>query len=884
MTLLERESYIETLGLLLRRVTAESGLVVLISGECGIGKTSLIRQFAQAQEKAARFLWGGCEALFTPHPLAPLQDIARQIGDDFLSVICAASSRHDVFNATFDRLARLAAPVVIAIEDVHWADEATLDLIKFLGRRLHRLGVMLVISYRDDEVGDRHPLRSVIGDLPAGSLSRIELPPLSEIAVGMLADAAGRPSMDLHAVTGGNPFYVTEALAAAESKVPATVSDAVIARLARLSDASRRVAHLVSIVPGKAERWLIDGMLAPGAEAVQECLNAGMVVLPDGSLSFRHEIARCAVEESMSLPQRQELHAGVLAMLLGQGEGKVAISRLVHHADQAADSGAVLRSAPAAAERAAALAAHRDAAGHLRTALRHAALLGTSLPDEERGLLLERLSYECYLTDEMADASNAREEALAVWRSLGARHKEGDTLRWLSRLSWFNGRKAASEAYAEEAIAVLEALPVGRELAMAYSNRAQLHMLTENVGAALDWGRKALELAIRLGEAEVEVHALTNIGTAKLVDQDAAGRDDLERALETALQGGFEEHAARALTNLCTMSFRHRNFPVAVEYLKAGIAYCDKHDLNSWVRYMTAYRAYLSMAQGHWDDAQQDAQTVIRHARVAPISKIPALAALGRIRIRRGEVEGETCRDEASIDEAYRLAAPTNELQRLVLALGPRAEAAWLQGRVASPVVDDLARAYELGRKHPDSWIQGELAFWLWRHDRLHEVPGDIAKPFALQMRGDWQAAARAWQEIGCPYEQAMALADSDEEQPLRAALAIFERLGAAPMAAIVRRKLRAQGVRGIPRGAQERTRQNPCGMTNRQLKVLGLLAEGRRNADIARRLFVAEKTVDHHVSAVLAKLGVRSRGEAVAAAARLGLYDPQIAESVGKK
>ena len=151
-------------------------------------------------------------------------------------------------------------------------------------------------------------------------------------------------------------------------------------------------------------------------------------------------------------------------------------------------------------------------------------------------------------------------------------------------------------------------------------------------------------------------------------------------------------------------------------------------------------------------------------------------------------------------------------------------------------------------------------------------------------MAGDWQAAARAWEEIGCPYEQAMALADSDAEGPLRTALEIFERLDAVPMAAIVRRKLRASGVRSIPRGAQERTRQNPCGMTNRQLRVLGLLVEGRRNADIARRLFVAEKTVDHHVSAVLAKLGVRSRGEAVAAATKLGLCEAQIEELVAKK
>lgn len=881
MPLLERDSHIETLETMLKRVSAKTGSVALISGECGIGKTSLIRQFAAAHGKAACFLWGGCEALFTPHPLAPLQDIARQIGGDFASAVARASTRQEIFNITLDRLEAQPRATVVIVEDVHWADEATLDLIKFFGRRLHRLGILLMVSYRDDEVDDKHPLRAVIGDLPSAVVTRMELQPLSERAVSLLADAAGRPTAGLHALTGGNPFFVTEILAACESKVPSTVSDAVITRLSRLSEEARRIAHLVAIVPGKTERWLIDGMIAPSSAVIQECLNAGMVAHVDGSLAFRHEIARSAVENSLSVPQRQDLHAGALAKLLQHGDGKVAAARLVHHADQASDSGAVLRFAPAAAERAATLGAHREAADHLRAALRHATLLQASVSEEERALLLERLSHESYLTDEMADALTVREQALAVWRSLGDRRREGDTLRWLSRLSWFNARKAAAEAYAGEAVSVLEALPPGRELAMAYSNFSQLYMLAEHVDTALEWGRKALELAIRLGETEIEVHALTNIGTAKLVAEDPAGRADLERALSTALSGGFKEHTARALTNLGTLSFRHRDFSAATQYLKAGVAYCEEHALDSWVRYMTAYRAYMSTAQGQWDDAAREAETVIRHPRVAPMSKITALAALARIRVRRGEGPADS---ETLLAEAYRLAVMTNELQRLVLVLAPRAEAAWLQGTAPAGLLNDLTQAYELGNRQADSWIQGELAFWLWRHGRLAEKPAGIAYPFALQIAGDWSAAASAWEAIGCPYEQAMALADSDMEGPLRDALEILERLGAAPMAAIVRRLLRARGVRSIPRGAQERTRQNPYGMTNRQLKVLGLLAEGHRNADIARRLFVAEKTVDHHVSAVLAKLGVRSRGEAVAAANRLGLCETRVAEPFGQK
>jgi DNA-binding CsgD family transcriptional regulator len=875
MQLLERDLYVEALNASLERVRGGTGCVTLVAGEAGIGKTSLLRDFAARHEKAARVYWGGCEALFTPHPLAPLHDIARQIGGGFPEQIAAAVGRHEVFNATLARFVELPPPTVVVIEDAHWADEATLDLIKFLGRRLQRLGLLLVISYRDDEVGGKHPLRSVIGDLPTASVSRVQLPPLSEAAVRLLAQAAGRSSVSLHETTGGNPFFVTEVLATAENKVPTTVSDAVIARIARLSDAARRIAHLVSIVPGKTERWLVDRTVAPGQEAVQECLNAGMITWPDHSLGFRHELARRAVEDSTPTDVRRDLNALALAELLRFGADKVAIGRLVHHADQAADSAAVLRFAPQAASRAAAVGAHREAAVYLRTALRH----GAALSDVERARLLAKLSYECYLTNQLPEAIEMRMTSLALWRSLGSRLEEGDTLRWLSRISWFNGQTAAAGTYAVQAVDVLESLPHGRELAMAYSNRAQLHMLADEVVPALAWGGKALDLATILDETEIRIHALINIGTAKFIGRDPTGRQDLELALQMGLEGDFGEHVARAYTNLSTCLIRGLEFSSAAKYLQAGIAYCEERDLDSMKRYLMACRAENSLALGHWNEASADADSIVRHPGVAPIAKIPALVVLGRLRARRGDPDMES-----PLAEAHELAVPTNEMQRLGPALVAQAEAAWLHGLPTKNFLTELAEAYEVGLKGTDIWRQSELAYWLWRHGRLTATQAGQLNPYTVQITGDWKAAAAMWEKIGCPYEQASALADSEDEGSLRTALVIFERLGAAPMAAVVRRKLRASGVRGIPRGAQERTRQNPCGMTNREMKVLELLVAGQRNAEIARRLFVSEKTVGHHVSSVLAKLGVRSRGEAAAAAMKLGLYGTKAAPPPANK
>jgi DNA-binding CsgD family transcriptional regulator len=228
------------------------------------------------------------------------------------------------------------------------------------------------------------------------------------------------------------------------------------------------------------------------------------------------------------------------------------------------------------------------------------------------------------------------------------------------------------------------------------------------------------------------------------------------------------------------------------------------------------------------------------------------------------------------LDEALVLATGTGEAQRLGPTAAARAEAAFLEGdpgRALDAVEDALEVALLPGRwSRP--WLLDELAYWRWRAGGSRQPPEGAALPFALQVVGDWEAAAERWRALGCPYEAATALADSDQEAPLRTALAEFERLGARPAAALAGRRLRELGVRGLARGPRRATRANPANLTARELEVLALVAEGLRNADIARRLFISAKTVDHHVSAILGKLGVRSRREAAAAAARLGIGD----------
>ena len=852
MDLLERERCLADLAQWLDGVAARGGCITLVGGEAGIGKTSLLHEFSK-QRHEVRVLWGACDALFTPRPLAPLHDIARQARGTLLTVLNSGASRDEIFTATLDELERTKALVVF--EDMHWADEATLDLLKYLGRRIHRTHAMLVVTYRDDEVGPRHPLRFVIGDLPRANTYRMSLYTLSESAVAQLAIRAGRPWKGLHSITGGNPLFVTEVLAAAVDAMPTTVRDAVLARAARLSPAAREIAEFVCVVPGKTEFWLLDQAIRPGEADIEGCLSIGMVRDENGAVAFRHELARLALEDSLSSARRQSLHARVLSMLAARPG--IPAARLAHHAAGAHNAEDVLRYAPTAAAQAASVGAHREAASQYQLALRYA----QHLEPEERTHLLERLSYECYLTSQHVPAIEARRAALEAWRALGARKEEGDALRWLSRLSWFAGRRKEADQYGAEAVTTLESLPVSPGLAMAYCNSAQLAMESHDTDAAIKWAERAIHLAEPWGEHEILSDALNTLGTTRLIVGDTSGWADLNRSLQLALAGDFQGPVARAYTNLCAMAVSRRQYEQASHNLRQGLEYCERHDLDSWWLYLVAYSARMKFEQGDWSGASDDAEAVLRHARTTPVTRIPTLRVLGHLRIRRGD-PGAT----AALEEARALAGTIYELQRIGTLAAAYAEAAWLAGD-REGLIREVLPVYELVCQRRDPRMKGELAAWLWRVRALDEYPRDIAEPYALEVSGDGRGAARAWKDLGCPYEHATMLALYGDEHEQREALSTFERLGATPAAQMLRKQMRGQGIRRVPRGARASTQSNSQGLTSREAEILALLSKGLRNAAIAKRLFVSTRTVDHHVSSILRKLGVQSRAKAISMA-----------------
>ena len=363
---------------------------------------------------------------------------------------------------------------------------------------------------------------------------------------------------------------------------------------------------------------------------------------------------------------------------------------------------------------------------------------------------------------------------------------------------------------------------------------------------------------------EVLSEALNTQGCAlACLGRDWAG--PLERALEIALAEGLQEQAGRAFANLHVLYCSELRFTEAEPYFADGVAYCDEHDIGTFGICLRGEHAGTLEMLGRWDESAALSRELLTRSGASPVNRISPLTSLGKILARRGEPGAQEY-----LDEAMRSAEGTTIPSHILRVRLARAEACWLQGRDA-----DARREAELAddvSTDDDGWERGMIAVWLRRTGSARPPRGELAAPYRQQIEGDWEQAARLWTQLGCRYEAALALLGSGQEAALRDALSILTGLGAAAAAGVTRQAMRERGVRSIPAGPRAATRAHPLGLTRREQEVLGLICAGHTNAEIAGQLFISAKTVDHHVSAVLAKLGAPSREMAASEAARLGL------------
>ena len=463
--LLERAGQLAVLEEALASVGRDRrGAVVVVCGEAGVGKTALLRSFCDRVVGSQRVLWGTCDPLFTPLPFGPLFAIAEGTGGELRPTLTEGANPHQVALALARELGS-PAPTLLVLEDLHWADEATLDVFTLLVRRAEAAPGLVVGTYRDDALENAHPLRRVLGEVATTTaVRRMKLAPLSPDAVGQLAAPHGVDGRELYEKTGGNPFFVAEVLAGGSEVIPATVKDAVLSRAMRLSPSARQLLEAATVVPQRAELWLLQGLAGPAVQAVDECVAAGMLVADGDGVVFRHELARLSLESSVGPANKARLHGQALGAISCRPGHALDFARLAHHAEAAGDTDAVVRFALPAAERASSMGAHREAAAQYGRVLR----FGAGLPLDQRADVLERRSHECYLTDQSVEAIAALEEALEYRRALGDKLGEGRTLSRLASVLSCPGRTGESGRAARKAVALLEALPASRELAKAY--------------------------------------------------------------------------------------------------------------------------------------------------------------------------------------------------------------------------------------------------------------------------------------------------------------------------------------------------------------------------------------------------------------------------------
>ncbi|HEX6231833.1 MAG TPA: AAA family ATPase [Jiangellaceae bacterium] len=856
--LLEREAELAELQESWAKARAGRGSIVLVAGESGAGKTALARAAASfAATDSARVLWGMCTPLATPAPLEPLREAAAQLGGPLSLQIEQDQPVHRILPPLLVELTR--TPSVLVLDDLQWADQATIDLLRLLTRRVQRTRTLIIGTHRDDEVGVDHPLRGLIGDVARSEAGRrLTVGPLSRAAVAALLAASGRDPDDVMRLTAGNAFFVQEVAAAAGDRLPETVRDAVLARTADLPPAAQDVLALLACAPEA-----VPDVALPALHVDLPTLRAlgqtGLLERGTRGLRFRHELCRLAVADLIPPGGEVTLHARVLHALERDVTDPAV---LTHHARGAKDPERVVRYASAAGWRATATGAHAQAVEFFELALTQP----VELADEERTTMLEAMARQLYFLDRLTEAVAASARARGIRAARGDAIGVGSVCHTLSLYEYYNADRDHADRHAAESIQLLEPSDDQVELGHAYATEAYLAIQRNDLSRADEILRRLTDVTEVTGDFELRLRTDMLHGIKDVLTGQPGARP---RVLEVAAAGLNAEAYYPASTTYSLLVYcdvEQRRFAEARELLRTSLPLAAERDIRICAVWQLGAQARLNLLVGNWDQALLDAGVMLGPETV-PLGRPWAELVCGLINLRRGDADlGEHL--EAAWDLALRLDEPL----RILPAASALVERAWLTGEAD----DRVEQATELLDKWAGDpgleWSRGDLAVWIRRLGQTVPSNLTVAEPYQAAVSGDAATSATCWARIGEPYSQALALLDTGTDAAAFQALELLDALGAAAVAGKVRQQLRDRGVNHVPAGPRAATRANPAGLTERQVEVLGMLCEGLSNAQLASRLFISPKTVDHHVSAILSKLQASSRTEAVHIARERGI------------
>jgi DNA-binding CsgD family transcriptional regulator/tetratricopeptide (TPR) repeat protein len=965
-TLFGRAAQIEALQTSVAATADGASRIVLLAGDAGIGKTRLVRETVEhARAHGVSAAVGGCVQLgevsiaFAPLVEA-LRDLRDQLGDAELDELLgtgrpqlrALLSGDDppgaatgaLFEHLLGFLNRLGArqPALLVLEDLHWADASTRDLVAYLGRNLRHAAVTLVLTLRADELHRRHPLRPIVAALERSDrVERIDIGGLERADVARLLAEVGADEVDesviddLHARSGGNPFYVEELVAAGRlgGGLPETLAEVILGRIEVLSEDARRMLRAAAVIDDHVDDELVAAVtgepLAEVTAALREAVLEQVLVLDASTCRFRHALVREALYDDLLPGERTRLHVAT-ATVLEHADHLPPHTRwamLAYHWDAARDAPKAFEASVQAGLEAEHVHALADAAEQYERALGLRELVAD--PDNRAGMthaaLLLRAADAVQATSRTNRAVVLAEAALRVLGDGATPEQCALVYERLGRANWTLHRGATAVQAYEHGAALVVDRPPSRDKAYILSALGQSLMVRALYRQAIPILREAIDVAIETGATDVEGHARCSLGPCLL----GVGRTDeafaeMTRALELSLAADNAEDVSRAYTNLghcCHNGARYaqitdvardgldyvvrighaRHYGEAIAGNVISALYCagewaeaervhDDARIPNGDPYQELRWLPVLLDSGRYDEARDAVRATLASTAEADDVQFGAAALL--LAARLGVVDGHWDDARRLVAGALQLIERTDDQFYLAMAyaLGLAIEAARIEAlprddigtAEARAVADDLhkrMRGALADLADRATAVLPEPAAWFATGEVEHERAWGANDPARwADVAQAWHAAGQPMHEASAALRQADALVRSGGDRNtaadlVRGALAIAERLGARPLEAELRGLARRARL-DIAAGHTQRDGAQALDVTPRELDVLRLVAQGRTNRQIGEALFISEKTASVHVTNLLRKLGVASRVEAAAVAVRTGLAD----------